>query len=659
MPRINLQSLATARSVFATMLFGAGLVAPVPIAAQIQVPPLEFYGELPAVEDAVVSPSGAYTALLQTARGERVITVIDSAGNPVKQLVVGDARVRGIEWVGEEAILLLRTETDRTTRRFGNEKVEWWRGNVIPLDDRRDVVSIFANQRYVANAIVGFYGIRNVDGRWKGYFGGFRKGRASGERARILDFAPALYAVDLLSGEVDLVAYAPDYPTLRRWLVNAEGKVGATLEIDEQNGDWRIENAEGKTIAKGDQPRGEVSLTGFGADGRSIIYRYYDDAVEQNKRMQVSADGSTTTELWTDVQISEFVRDKSSGVVMGILTTDAKYQLAEKAKQARMQEALNVALGRKGIGVEVEGFSSDMRAIVVSTSGNYDSGTWLRVNPDNDSRSILALERPAIQGPVIGQVSEFSYQAQDGLDMQGILTLPPGIQPENLPVVILPHGGPNAHDDLEFDWWAQAFASRGYAVFQPNFRGSTGRGEDFVNAGDGEWGRKMQTDKSDGLRALAKAGIVDAGRACIVGASYGGYAAVAGVTIEQDVYRCAVAVNGVFDLKRLLDWRITGRRDIFRRAADRQFGKETDLDAISPTKLAQRADAPIMLIHGRDDTVVPYEQSLFMKDALEDADKPVAMISLDGEDHYLSQPDTRKAMLNAAVGFVERHNPPV
>nr|WP_298895745.1 prolyl oligopeptidase family serine peptidase [uncultured Altererythrobacter sp.] len=629
-----------------------------PVAAQAQVPPLEFYGELPTIEDAVVSPSGDYTALLNTSRGERVITVLDAIGNPVKQLAVGDAKVRGIEWVGEEAILLLRTETGRTTRRFGNEKVEWWRGNVIPLDDSREVVSIFANQRYVANAILGFYGIRNISGRWKGYFGGLRKGRASGERARILDFAPALYEVDLLSGDVDQIAYAPDYPTIRNWLVDANGKVGAALNINQESGDWRIENADGTTVARGRQPSGDIGLSGFGVDGESIIYRYFDAATQRNRFMHVSANGQTSREVWQDTEISKFVRDPQSASIMGIMTTGAKFDLDDKEKQARLQNVYDTFSNRKGIGVDVVGYSADMRAVVVSTSGNFDSGTWFRFEPENGTRAILGLERLAIQGPAIGQVSEFSYTAQDGVELQGILTLPPGRKPKDLPAIILPHGGPNAHDELRFDWWAQAFASRGYAVLQPNFRGSTGRGRAFLQLGDGEWGRKMQTDKSDGLKALAEAGIVDAGRACIVGASYGGYAAVAGVTIERGIYRCAVAVNGVFDLKRSLDWRITGARDIFRRAAEQQFGKETDLEAISPTNLADKADAPILLIHGRDDTVVEYEQSVLMEDALEDAGKSVELLALDGEDHFLSQPATRKAMLKAAVEFVQRHNPP-
>jgi dipeptidyl aminopeptidase/acylaminoacyl peptidase len=175
----------------------------------------------------------------------------------------------------------------------------------------------------------------------------------------------------------------------------------------------------------------------------------------------------------------------------------------------------------------------------------------------------------------------------------------------------------------------------------------------FIQSGDGEWGRKMQTDKSDGLMALAERGIVDPDRACIIGASYGGYAALAGVTLQDGLYRCAVSVNGVSDLKPMLRWRMTGTRDIFRRAVDRQFGQETDLDAISPARNADKANAPILLIHGRDDTVVPFAQSVVM----EDARKPVELLVLEGEDHFLSQPETRKQMLEASIAFVERRNP--
>jgi dipeptidyl aminopeptidase/acylaminoacyl peptidase len=230
--------------------------------------------------------------------------------------------------------------------------------------------------------------------------------------------------------------------------------------------------------------------------------------------------------------------------------------------------------------------------------------------------------------------------------------------------VVLAHGGPAARDTMGFDWWAQAIASRGYAVLQANFRGSTGYGEAFMEAGYGEWGRKMQTDLSDGVRWLASEGLIDPSRVCIVGASYGGYAALAGPTLDTGVYRCAVSVNGVSDLRRMVE--VEARAGVNRnnetvRYWNRFMGAERlgdrSLDERSPSRLAAQADAPILLIHGRDDTVVPLEQSRLMAQALRRADKPVEFIELEGEDHWLSRSDTRLRMLTETMRFLQAHNP--
>ena len=145
----------------------------------------------------------------------------------------------------------------------------------------------------------------------------------------------------------------------------------------------------------------------------------------------------------------------------------------------------------------------------------------------------------------VSKVESVKYKAADGLEITGYLTLPNGREAKGLPLIVFPHGGPASRDTLGFDWWAQAMASRGYAVLQVNFRGSDGLGWEFTKAGFGEWGRKMQTDLSDGVRNLTSQGVVDPKRVCIVGGSYGGYAALAGATLQKDVYRCAVSFGGV------------------------------------------------------------------------------------------------------------------
>ena len=244
--------------------------------------------------------------------------------------------------------------------------------------------------------------------------------------------------------------------------------------------------------------------------------------------------------------------------------------------------------------------------------------------------------------------------------MEGVLTLPPSGAAKALPAVVLPHGGPfGVNDTAGFDWIAQAFASRGYAVFQPNFRGSGGYGAAFQAAGHGEWGRKMQTDISDGLAELVKQGIVDPKRVCIVGASYGGYAALAGVTLQQGLYRCAVSYAGIGDVARMVDddASATNYDPIMVRNLKEEIGIGRDLKAVSPMRFVDKVSVPVLLIHGTNDTVVPFSQSSRMADALRQAGKTVDLVTLPSEDHWLSRSETRLAMLQATVDFVVKHNP--
>ena len=261
----------------------------------------------------------------------------------------------------------------------------------------------------------------------------------------------------------------------------------------------------------------------------------------------------------------------------------------------------------------------------------------------------------------IAPVSAVSFQAADGLPLSGYLTLPSGRGPKALPLIVFPHGGPAARDEPGFDWWAQAMASKGYAVLQVNYRGSSGFGEKHLEAGFGQWGRKMETDLSDGVRYLAARGTIDPKRVCIVGASYGGYAALAGPTLDPDVYRCAVSIAGISDLSRFVQWSGTQSNVAVERYWTRYLGasgpRDPILGALSPVSHAATVTAPILLIHGKDDTVVPFEQSQIMADALKKAGKPYDLVVLNHEDHWLSHGDTRLQMLQATMDFLAKNNP--
>jgi len=172
----------------------------------------------------------------------------------------------------------------------------------------------------------------------------------------------------------------------------------------------------------------------------------------------------------------------------------------------------------------------------------------------------------------------------------------------------------------------------------------------------------MQTDLSDGVAELARQGVIDPKRVCIVGASYGGYAALAGVTLQQGVYRCAVSFGGVSDLRRMVSYsRNRGGRSVLRYWT-RYMGAEDIGDPVlakySPAAQAAQASAPVLLIHGKDDTVVPVEQSQVMAEALRRSGKPVELVVQNNADHWLSLGDTRLQMLKSTMAFVERHNPP-
>ena len=622
-----------------------------PLAAQ-EPPPTAHYGDLPAVEDGVISANGSQIALLTTVGGDRFIRILARDGTPVTQLALGDAKVRSIEWIGDEAILVLRSETDLTRGRYGIDKYEWQRANVFPLDPRREPVSVFADQSYMVNAVLGYAGTRRVDGRWVGYFVGVKKGRTSGDLDRFIDGSLGLYEVDLLTGDVEQKTTAYEGSRSFGWAIDDGGEVRASYLADTALGGWKIENPDGKRIVSGRQEEGYVRLVGLDAQGTGAIYEIDDRDGAPVRRYAVPLVGGEPAALWPDLSIDRYIFAPNSARVLGVFDTDGTLHMADRAAQARLETASD---GFGGKLTDIEDWSPDFATLLVRTSGNYDSGTWYRIDADGQ-RALVGLERPTIQGRAIGKVSRFAYTAGDGLAMEGILTLPPGREPLGLPAVILPHGGPTAHDEPGFDWWAQAFAAKGYAVLQPNFRGSTGYGAAFRKAGDGEWGRAMQTDLSDGLAALAQEGIADANRACIVGASYGGYAALAGVTLQQGVYRCAVAVNAIGDLHRFIREERRGLGAVFQRNLDMLTG-DGDLKPFSPSRVAERADAPVLLIHGRDDIVVPYAQAKIMEDALEDAGKSVRLVTLAGEDHWLSQAETRKRMLAEAVAFVERHNP--
>ena len=622
---------------------------------------LSEFGELPDVEEVALSPSGDRIALVMKMEDTRILTFIGPDASVIGSLNIGLLKLRNLDWVGEDHVLLITSQTEKLGPGFTTNLHEFTVAHIVPVGTGSTGEIVFANRRELVDRIFGYYGKRKVDGRWYAYFGAVVLEKISGPGTRLGHSfnhgRPFLYRVDVEDMSVRKIAASAQQGEDRDWLIGADGEVAATFEIDNESGDWRLYGDGQKTILKGRQREGRAGLVGLGYDGTSVIYWERDDEGLTKWHDVDLATGESKLFL-DDVDVDRLYFDGTTGHLTGYLEGEGEKRAVFHDPE-RSASAKNLKAAFPNLQMRMADWTSPFDTVLVRTSGNLDSGTWYKVNLGAGRADAFAYERLAIGPNEVGAISVVEYKASDGLEMDGILTLPPGREARNLPVIMLPHGGPHSYDSASFDWWAQAFASRGYAVFQPNFRGSTNRSQAFRQAGYGEWGRAMQTDISDGLAVLAEKGIVDPNRACIVGASYGGFAALAGVTLQQDIYKCAVAVAPVSDIRNMFneDVRNDGRVRTTRNSLLLQLGPKDRWDEVSPLKNAEKASAPVMLIHGRDDTVVPYVHSHRMADALKDAKKPYELVPLEGEDHWLSLSSTRKQMLEAAVGFVEKHNP--
>jgi dipeptidyl aminopeptidase/acylaminoacyl peptidase len=245
-----------------------------------------------------------------------------------------------------------------------------------------------------------------------------------------------------------------------------------------------------------------------------------------------------------------------------------------------------------------------------------------------------------------------TYTARDGTELEGYLTLPLNVDGP-VPTILHPHGGPGARESDGFDYWTSFFANQGYAVFRPNFRGSTGYGYEFAQSQMKGWGLTMQDDLTDAANWLVEQNIAKPERMCIVGASYGGYAAAMAAVKTPDLFRCAISFAGVTNLKKLV---INSRKYTNNKFVKNQIGDDmADLEARSPYYQAKKVKIPILFLHGEDDRIVDVEQSRMMVDELKNLDKPVEYIELEMGDHYLSIQRNRHVAFKAMGLFLKTH----
>jgi dipeptidyl aminopeptidase/acylaminoacyl peptidase len=313
-----------------------------------------------------------------------------------------------------------------------------------------------------------------------------------------------------------------------------------------------------------------------------------------------------------------------------------------------------------GMEVDFGSRSADENIWIVDAHSDIEPGAVYLWNREAGTLDFQYRVREELPRPAMSPRQPFNFTSSDGLEIPGYLTLPKGLPPHDLPLVVLPHGGPWARDDYGFDGFAQFLANRGYAVLQPNFRGSTGYGKAFLNAGNGQWGRKMQDDLTWGVKALVAKGIVDPKRVGIFGGSYGGYATLAGVAFTPHEYAAAVAYVAPSNLITLLDaippyWE-AGRKQMYTRMADPTTpdGKAL-LVAESPLTQAKAIVTPLMVVSGKNDPRVNLRESNQIVAAVRDNGRPVEYLVAPDEGHGFARPINNLALVAEMEKFFAQY----
>ena len=304
--------------------------------------------------------------------------------------------------------------------------------------------------------------------------------------------------------------------------------------------------------------------------------------------------------------------------------------------------------------------TADESKFIVVTNSDVDPGTVWLYDRKSKNLSTLYQVREKVDRKSLAPMTAIKYKSSDGMEVPAYLTLPKGVEAKNLPLVVFPHGGPWGRDSWGYNSFAQFLANRGYAVLQPNFRASTGYGKKFLNAGNNEWGQKMQDDLTWGVKYLIANGTVDPKRVGIMGGSYGGYATLAGVAFTPDVYSAAVAIVAPSNLQTLLQsippyWEPI-RATFYKRMGDPNTPEGlAQMKRQSPLYSADKIRTPLMVVQGANDPRVNKREADQIVIALRDRNYPVEYLVAPDEGHGFARPVNNMAMLAAAEKFLAKH----
>ncbi|MEP7351174.1 MAG: prolyl oligopeptidase family serine peptidase [Sphingorhabdus sp.] len=612
---------------------------------------VDAFANLPFVEHAHISPDGSHIAGLFGVKGEQKIVIMPLAADKSTTMaapVPDGTQASAIRWVNDNNIIVTLT-------------------GLLPVEGERWYVSRLVGINRTTNILTKLLwdlgGQNTADVLWIPSDGSNEILIAAQNSiySSLPEFWPTVYRVDVTTGKRKREVVGKT--NVLDWGADQNGHVRIGLGYDDTRLTSRLlyrSSGSGlfKLVEKASYRKDEVLTVPFqflpGGDQGLVL--------QDNESGQT---GIVKVDLMTQQAVETVFQPEKGEVQSVMMSQDGSTMLGTYTSDkndavvwfdpvlAKMQGDFHKAVPNST--VSIESMSKDRTKMLVRIdSADAPGGIYYFDTADGVLRKIASVNEK-IGSKRLSPVKLVQYKARDGLEIEGVLTIPRGKEAKNLPFVVMPHGGPWGHDSLQYDYWVQFLASRGYAVLQPNFRGSTGYGTEFLNKGKGQMGFAMQDDVTDGVGWAIEQGIADPKRVCIVGASYGGYAAMWGIAKDPDLYRCAISISGVAAVRREVnDFGNSIRGKLYKT----QWQEMTpDFAAVSPINAVNRMKAPLLLVHGRKDVTVDHVQSEKMNSAMVKAGKNVEFVSIPLADHYFTRQEDRVTLLSAMERFLAKHNP--
>lgn len=610
--------------------------------------PLDVFAELPVLESPALSPDGLRLATKQPVGGTQTLAVVSLFDErPTVRLgASAGTDINWWRWVNDEWLVV---GIGSTTVLYGEE---YYITRVLGIrSDMAKTVRLSWDSS----------GLRADDVLWIAKDGSPRilLSRQTGiEKAD--DFYPSVFEVDVSTGKSRRVAAGQ--PNVYQWFADGTGNVRAGYRYNDDTRTrtllYRASNAEpfrAIARAKRDEEGMTIPLT-FRDDGTAIAFDEGEDGLDAVYQVSLP-DLKPGKKLYglEGYDVDAIIDNAGENDVAGVRVTD-RYErvvwLDPTLKE--MQDAVDKSIGDRR--ARITSWSRDRTRFLLEVGTPSQAGAIYYWNTEGNRLQRIAYNVVSLKDRRLSPVSTIRYQARDGTPIEAVLTMPRHrAGAKNLPLIVMPHGGPFARDAEGWDWWTQFLAEKGYVVVQPNYRGSSGYGDAFARKGEGEWGLKMQDDLDDAVTHLARQGVVDAKRVCMVGASYGGYAAMRAAQRDGSRYRCAVSYAGVSDLaamKRYDSQFLNGKT-----RADWLKKQAPDFRSVSPRFGAPSFGAPILLVHGKEDKRVPVKQSRMLAEELRKAGKPFEYLEQPLADHHFTRGEDRLEFLKRLDTFLDKHNP--